>query len=303
MYGVYTSVMGKINDNLLSLIGNTPIVKVNDVYVKLEYYNPTGSHKDRAALFMMKDAVKNNNDGPFIEYTSGNTGISVAFVSKLMGYDAIILVPENISKTKINLMKLLGAQVVLVSEGTDGHELAKRIANENNGLFLNQGENMANFKAHYNTTAPEILQNVPDIKCFVMGVGTGGTVYGVGKYLKENVDDVRVYALVPWNSYAEEFILHKRNYDEELLEGFSYHRINMLFQRAMDEGVIDEIIAVISREAIEGMRLLAEHGIAAGPTSGANYYHAVRISKRCGKTVTIIADSILRYPHIVNRLF
>ncbi len=289
-------------NDMLSLIGNTPIIGLDGVYVKLEYYNPTGSHKDRAALYMVKEASLTVSAGHYlIEYTSGNTGISLAFVSRLMGYKSLVLVPESISKTKINLMKLLGAEVVLVKEGIDGHALAEKLARDRNGVFLNQGENLANFRAHYETTAREIIRDVPDIKCFVMGVGTGGTIYGVGKYLKEKINDVKIYALIPQNSYAEEFILHRRSHDDGLLEGFSYHRINGLFQRAMDEGIVDEIIPVNSKQAMEGLRVLIEHGVVAGPTSGANYYHAKRISKKCGKTVTIAADSILKYPHILNK--
>ena len=287
---------------IISLIGNTPIVEVNGIYVKLEYLNPTGSHKDRAALYMVRDASRTIERGRYmVEYTSGNTGISVAFISKIMGYKSLILVPKGTTAEKINLMKLLGAEVKIIEENVDGHEYAKKLAYELKGVFLNQGSNSANFRAHYETTGPEILRDVPDLDCFIMGVGTGGTVYGVGKHLKEN-STAKIYAVIPQNSYAEESIFGKRHQDEQILEGFSYSRINELFKRALDEGVVDRIVPVSSREAKRGMAHLASKGVIAGPTSGANYYVAQKISDNCGKTVTIAADSILRYPHILDHI-
>ena len=286
--------------SILTLIGNTPVVRANGIYVKLEYLNPTGSHKDRTALYMVKDSSKNLERGKYlIEYTSGNTGISVAFISKIFGYKSIILVPRGTSQEKINIMKLLGAEIKIIEPEMDGHKYAEELASELGGIFLNQSENMANFKAHYETTGPEILKDIPNVDCFVMGVGTGGTVYGVGKYLKER-RNVKIYALVPKNSYAEEELLGKRNDDKQVLEGLSYHHITELFRKAMDKGIIDEILPVGWEEAKRGMILLASKGIIAGPTSGANYYIARKVEEKCGTTVTIAADSILRYPQILN---
>ncbi len=287
------------------LIGNTPLLKLeNGIYAKLEYMNPTGSHKDRTALYMVKEASKSLKNGDYvIEYTSGNTGISVAFISKIMGYKSMILVPENISREKINLIRILGGELRIVGDGEDGHEYARKLERELNGIFLAQTENIANFRAHYDTTAREIFRDLPDIHCFVMGVGTGGTLYGVGKYLKEKNEKIKVIGLIPKNSLLQEELFGRRDRDEEIFEGFSYYSFSKLFKRALDEGVVDEVRVTDSRESIAGMRALLDKGIIGGPTSGAHYYHARRLQREIGGNIaTIVADSLLRYPKILEGL-
>ena len=287
---------------LLELIGNTPMVKIEGISLKLEYLNPTGSHKDRTALFMIRDAARKLKRGDtVIEYTSGNTGISVAWVAKILGYRAKILVPEGTSEQKVNMIRAFGADVVFVPPEVDGHELARKIAKKEGGIFLDQTRNMANFRAHYSTTGPEMVRQSSYADCFVMGSGTGGTVYGAGKFLKEK-KNAKVIALIPKGSYAQELLTGRREEDREFLEGFSYHNFTELLQRAIEENVIDEIRYVSSDESMEGMKLLWARGIPGGPTSGANFYHALKLRDEGCRPVTIVADSIIRYPEILREV-
>lgn len=190
----------EVCNDILSLIGNTPMIKLRrivpenaaNVWVKLEYYNPTGSHKDRIALFMLCRALEEGCIKPgdtVVEASTGNTGISIAFVARLLGLKAVIVVPENISKEKKNVIKLFGAELVEVPTKSNPKEYieeAKRIAKDLNAYYVGQYDNPANPEAHYRTTAPEIwYQMNGNIDAFVMGIGTGGTLTGVARYLKE----------------------------------------------------------------------------------------------------------------------
>jgi cysteine synthase A len=247
---------------------------------------------------MLKDAEKRGlKKGDYVlEYTSGNTGISVAWVAKLMGYKPLILIPENIVEEKKNLIKAIGAQLRIIRKEEDGDKLAEDLAKELNGLYLHQTDNLANFRAHYETTGPELYSQVNNIDCFVMGAGTGGTIYGIGKYLKEKNERIKVVLLVPKGSMLQEEFFGKKEEDMELLEGFSYHSYSELLKRAMDEEIIDDIRVVSSREAIEGAKMLINSGILGGFTAGANFYHSKKIKKDCKNIATIVADSIIRYP-------
>ncbi len=287
---------------LVNLIGNTPMVYVDGVYLKLEYLNPTGSHKDRTAYYMVRDAEKNGlkNGDLVVEYTSGNTGISVAWVSRLLGYRAVILVPEGTSEQKMRLIRMYGAELEIVHEGEDGHGIAEDMVKEEGGVYLHQTENMANFKAHYETTGPEIANEARHISCFVMGAGTGGTVYGAGKYMKERLN-AKIFAMVPRGSYVQELLTGKKEEDVAIMEGFSYFSFSELLHRALDE-VVDSLIYVSSQEAIEGMKQLWARGIPGGPTSGANFYHALKLKKEGCIPATIVADSITRYPKILEKV-
>jgi cysteine synthase len=187
--------------SVLDLIGGTPLVELKRVrplggarvFVKLEFVNPTGSHKDRIALYMIRDAIQRHGLRPgdvVVEASSGNTAISVAFVAQQFKLKPVIVVPRGTSKSKIAILKLLGAEVIEGSDRpSDGDyyiRLAERIARERRGVFLNQYANPANALAHYETTAVEIWKALNgDMSAFVMGVGTGGTVTGVGRFLKE----------------------------------------------------------------------------------------------------------------------
>jgi len=287
---------------IFELIGNTPVVRVENIWLKLEFMNPTGSHKDRIAYYMIKDAEsKGLKKGSYvIEYTSGNTGISVAWVSRLMGYKPLILIPENIVEEKKNLIKVMGAEIRIVKKDEDGHALAEDLAKELNGVYLHQTRNLANFEAHYKTTGPELYSQVESIDCFVMGAGTGGTIYGIGRYLKERDENVKIILLVPKGSALQEEFFGRKEEDMELLEGFSYHSYSELLSRAINENIIDEIRVVSSEDAIKGTKMLISSGVLGGFTAGANFYHAKKIEKNCKNVATLVADSIIRYPSRVG---
>uniref|UniRef100_A0A7C4JJQ7 Cysteine synthase family protein n=1 Tax=Ignisphaera aggregans TaxID=334771 RepID=A0A7C4JJQ7_9CREN len=290
---------------VLGLIGNTPIVELKKIkpenncrlFVKLEYFNPTGSHKDRIALYMVKDAMERHRlkkGDVVVEASSGNTAISVAFVAIRFGLTPVIVVPKNTSRGKVLLLKLMGAEV------TEGDEdpaspsyyikLAERIAKERGGVFLNQYANTANAKAHYETTAVEIWNQLKgSIDALVMGVGTGGTISGVGRFLKEKKKEVLVVAVTPKGSK----LAGGRGLDR--IEGLLHKDIPPL----LDLSMVDRVIEVSYSEAVDMcIKLAREEGILGGVSSGANIVGALRISKELkpGSTiVTLIVDSIFRY--------
>ena len=192
--------------NALDLIGNTPILNLKQIgypnlFVKLEKTNPGGSIKDRAALYMINGAEEKgilNKDSVLVEATSGNTGIALAMAGKLKGYKVIIIMPETMSKERRDMIKAYGAELVL-TEGKKGMkgaiEMAEKLVKEKGYFMPQQFENKANPQKHYETTAEEILRDIPDIDVFVAGVGSGGTIVGVGRKLKELKPDVKVVAV------------------------------------------------------------------------------------------------------------
>jgi len=297
--------------SIVDAIGSTPLVMLKRlserfglkarIYVKLEYMNPTGSHKDRIAYYMIRDAIEKRGLKPgdiVTEASSGNTAISVAFVAKLFGLRAIIAIPREVSEVKVALVKSFGAGVVSCSSDPSApdycNEVAKKLAEEYGGVYLNQHGNYANVRAHYETTAPEIWRDLDgNIDAFVMGIGTGGTITGVGKYLKER-KSVLIVGVTPRGS--------------ALVGGRGVERIEGLSSRSvpplLDRSVVDRIIEVSFDEALEGVKLLLEEGIAAGPSSGANLVAALRIAKELdgANIVTIAADSLFRYPDVMKRI-
>lgn len=289
---------------IIYLIGNTPIVKLRkvsppgyNIYIKLEYMNPTGSHKDRVALYMIKDAVEKYSLRPgdvVVEASSGNTAISVAFVSKFFGLKPVVVVEAEISSEKLLMLKLLGAEVVYGSSDPSSPnyyvKLAESIARERGGVYLNQYENPANVRAHYETTAREIWDSLgAKTAAFVMGVGTGGTISGVGRFLKEMSREVRVVGVVPRRSRLV------GGGGEEVIEGLASKNV----YRNFDKSVVDALVEVSRAEAIEmSKRLINEEGITAGLSSGANVYASLLVTRYLpsGSTVvTIAADSAFRY--------
>jgi len=292
--------------SILGLIGNTPIVRlgrlagggVAEVYVKLEYLNPTGSHKDRIAYYMIRDAEERGLIEPgdtVVEASSGNTAISVAWVSSLLGYRAEIFVEKGTSQVKIGLIKALGAKVVEAEEESYA-EAARRYAEEHGYLFLNQYENEANVRAHYETTGPEIYRQLGGrIDAFVMGIGTGGTISGVGRFLKEKLGErVKIVGVVPRGSRIA------GGEGAERIEGLASDIVPGIWRRYGH--VVSEVIEVGFDEALQTMKtLLRSEGILGGLSTGANVYAAMRVAERLTKGVvaTIAPDTILRYPHIL----
>ncbi len=289
---------------LPALIGNTPLVRLRrfgvggvDIYVKLEYANPTGSHKDRIAYYMVRDAVERYGLKPgdvVVEASSGNTAISVVFVSKFYSLKPVVLVEEEASTEKVSLLRLMGAEVIKASNDPTSPryylKLAREVASERGGVFLNQFENPANIRAHYETTAREIWTALRGrVDCFVMGVGTGGTISGVGRFLKEVSRDVKVVAVTPKGSRIA------GGPGLDVIDGLASKNIYPNFDRS----VVDEVIEVPRAEAVEMARRLIEvEGILGGISAGANVYAAIAVASKLPRgsvVVTLAPDSAFRY--------
>ena len=302
--------MGKIYKSVEELIGRTPLLEVANlereqelkarVLVKLESYNPAGSVKDRAALFMIRDAEERGLIRPgdtLIEPTSGNTGIGLASVAASRGYRVIFTMPETMSVERRKLLKSYGAQIVL-TEGAKGMSGAIAKAEElaasmEGAVVLGQFANPANPDAHYRTTGPEIWEDTEGtVDIFVAGAGTGGTVTGVGRYLKEKRSDVRVIAVEP----AASPVLSGGNPGPHGLQGIGAGFVPDI----LDTTVYDTVSQVTEEEAYEAARLLASsEGVLVGITSGAALHAAVREAGKPeneGKTiVALLPDTGERY--------
>lgn len=288
--------------NMLEMIGNTPIIKlenigVSNIYLKIEKYNPAGSIKDRAVYYMVEGMERRNElkiGDTLVEATSGNTGIALAMIGKLKGYEVILVMPDTMSVERRELMKAYGANLVL-TEGKLGMKgainKAKELINQNSSYkSINQFENQDNIYAHYNTTGPEIYKDVNDIDIFICGVGTGGTICGVGKYLKEKNPNIKIIAIEPKKSP----IISRGISGPHKIQGIGAGFI----PKNYDESVVDEVITIDNDEAFDGVRLLADkEGILAGISSGANIMGVLKITKMYPgrKIVTIAPDSIDKY--------
>lgn len=292
------------------LIGNTPLLELSNieksldlkakVLVKLEYFNPAGSVKDRIAKAMLDDAEaagKLNKDSVIIEPTSGNTGVGLASVAAARGYRLIITMPETMSVERRLLMKAYGAELVL-TDGTKGMKGAIAKAEEltaeiPNSFIAGQFTNPANPQAHIKTTGPEIWNDTEGkVDVFVAGVGTGGTVTGVGKYLKSQNPDVKVVAVEP----ASSPVLSKGTAGAHKIQGIGAGFV----PDTLDTSVYDEVIAVENDDAFETGRLVGHsEGVLVGISSGAAVWAAIELAKRPeneGKTiVALLADTGERY--------
>ncbi len=283
----------------MKLIGNTPLVQLthfSHVYAKLEARNLTGSAKDRAALFMVNDAEKRgllSPGGTVIEPTSGNTGIALAAIAARRGYKAVIVMPDSMSIERQKLMQAYGAEVLLVPGAmTASIEKAEALAKATPGsVILRQFENPANAEAHYRTTGPEIwAQTEGNIDIFVCAVGTGGTITGTARYLKERDPAIRIVAVEPAGSP----VLSGGKPGKHGIQGIGAGFIPKL----LDSSLLDQIVTVTDEDAFyAARRLVSTEGILAGISSGAALWAAERIAKENpGKRVlTILPDSGERY--------
>lgn len=290
-----------IYENVLDLIGNTPIVRLNklgypNVYVKLEKYNPAGSVKDRAVYYMIKGAEERNELKPgdtLVEATSGNTGIGLAMIGKLKGYKVIIIMPESMSIERRQLVKAYGAELILTdsAKGMNGSvEKAKELIKKNNYKSLNQFDNADNTLAHYKTTAVEIFKELPDIDIFTCGIGTGGTLSGVGKYLKEQKSSIKIIGIEPEKSP----LISKGESSSHRIQGIGANFIPGNF----DSDICDKVITVKDDDAFETVKLMASvEGILLGISSGANIFTAIELSKKYKnkKILTVAPDGIEKY--------
>lgn len=281
----------KVYENVSSLIGNTPLVRLSgyqkekglkaNILGKLEYFNPAGSIKDRIALYMLADAREKgllNENSVIIEPTSGNTGIGLAAVAAEKGYRTIITMPDTMSIERRNILKAYGAEVVL-TEGAKGMKGAIAKANElaeqiPHSFIPGQFTNEVNPLAHYKTTGPEIWQDTDgEVDFLVAGVGTGGTLSGAGKYLKEQNRDIKVIAVEPKDSP----VLSEGHAGSHKLQGIGAGFVPY----TLDIAVYDEVIAVTTEQAFEAARILArEDAVLAGISSGAALYAAEVIAAR-----------------------
>ncbi len=291
----------KIYESVMDTIGNTPVVRFlrykkavglekGELLCKLECFNPGGSAKDRVALSMIKDAEEKGllkSGSTIIEPTSGNTGIGLASVAVQRGYKVILTMPETMSVERRMLLSAYGAEIVL-TDGALGMDGAVKKAleikeNTENAVILGQFDNMANPKAHYLTTGPEIYSQCDGkIDAFVATVGTGGTVSGVGKYLKEKNEDIKIIAVEPDASP----LLSKGVAGPHKIQGIGANFI----PKTLDVKICDEIITVTNEEAYETANLIAKtEGILVGISSGASLCAATKYLKDKNDDITVVA--------------
>ena len=286
--------------NLLDLIGNTPIVKLNnifndeniaDIYVKLEGFNLGSSVKDRAALGMIAAAEKSGRlkpGGTIVEPTSGNTGISLALISSLKGYKIIIIMPDTMSVERRSIIAAYGAEIILTdgAKGMKGAiEKAEELLKNNPDYFMpQQFENSANPEMHYKTTGEEIIKDLPDLDAFVAGVGTGGTITGIGKKLKEFNPDIKIIAVEPTDSA----VLSGEKPGKHKLQGIGAGFI----PKILDLSVIDEVIRISNDKAFEFCRIISrQNALFLGISSGAAIAAAYETAKKLGKGKKVLAVS------------
>ena len=301
--------MSTIYNSVTELVGNTPLLKLNrvvpedaaDVYVKLEFENPAGSVKDRIALAMIEQAERKGllkDGGTIVEPTSGNTGIGLAMVAAAKGYHIIIVMPETMSVERRKLMKGYGAELILTpgSEGMKGSiAKAKELVDEHGYFMPMQFENPENPNIHELTTGPEIIAAMngigKSIDAFVAGVGTGGTLSGIGHSLKKENPDIKIYALEP----AESPLLKEGKTGKHGIQGISAGFI----PKNLDEDIYDGVIEVSTEEAMETARETARNeGFLPGISAGANIHGAIELAKKLGKghsVVTVVPDGGDRY--------
>ena len=286
----------------LDLIGNTPMISLDkigykNVYVKLEKYNPAGSIKDRIALSMVEGAERKGilyKESVLVEATSGNTGIALAMVGKLKGYKVIIIMPETMSMERRQLVKAFGAELILTegSKGMNGsiEKLNDLLKENKNYVNLGQFENEDNPRIHYEATGPEIYKELPDVDVVIAGIGSGGTISGIGKFLKEQNENVKVIGIEPKSSP----LITQKKAGAHKIQGIGANFI----PKNYDENIVDKVITVSDEDAFEIVRLMANKlGILVGISSGANIFGSIEISKKYPdkKIATVAPDGVDKY--------
>ncbi len=297
----------KVYDNILQVVGNTPIVRLNKVvgnskhnyFVKVEYFNPGGSIKDRVAIAMIEEAEKRGElkpGGTIIEATSGNTGLGIALVAAVKGYKCIFVMPEKISKEKQELLRAHGAQVVITPSGVEAHdprshyEVAKKLVkNTENVFYTNQYHNPDNCKLHYESTGPEIWDQMDGkIDVFVAGAGTGGTISGVGRYLKEKNKNIKIVCADPIGS-----ILYDLFYHGKIIDPPAPYKVEGVGEDMLPDNVqfkyMDDFVRVSDDESFRmTKKILAEEGLCVGPSSALALVGAMKYGEKLEKPSTIL---------------
>jgi cysteine synthase A len=292
----------KLYDNITQVVGNTPLVRINrildgakaQVYAKLEFYNPSSTVKDRIGIAMIDDAEKSGKlkpGGTIVEATSGNTGVALAMVGAARGYKVILTMPDSVSKERRTLIKAYGAQLVLTpgAEGMKGAVAkAEEIGSKDGALLVRQFANPANPEIHRKTTALEIWNDTDGkVAAVVAGIGTGGTITGVGQVLKEKNPNIKIFAVEP----AASPILNGGTPAGHPLQGIGPNFVPDI----LDKNVYDEVLDAPNEEAIKyARRAGAEEGILAGISSGAALWAASQVAKRPefdGKIIVVIVPS------------
>ena len=283
---------------LLETIGKTNLVQLENIskniYVKVEKSNPAGSIKDRAAYQMIMGAIERKElkkGMKIVEPTSGNTGIGLALIGRTLGFPVVLTMPASMSIERVKLIKAYGAEVILIKEGgmAGSVEKAKELV-ENGAYYMpNQFDNPDNALAHYKTTGPEIYNDLKDINGFVAGFGTGGTVTGVGRFLKEQDKNIKIWAMEPYESP----LLSQGKSGSHKIQGIGANFI----PKVLDVDLLDEVITVKSDDAIDmARRLSKEEGLLVGISSGANVVAALKMQEKLGgNIVTVLPDTGERY--------
>jgi cysteine synthase A len=282
--------------SILACIGNTPLVKIDNVYAKLESVNPTGSIKDRVALEIIESAESEGQletGFTIVEASSGNTGVSLAMVAAIKGYRMITVMPQNMSEERMQLIKALGAELVLTSTSgslKEAIEKAEEIGKSYGVFVARQFSNINNIKAQ-EKTGEEILAQIGPVDAVVAGVGTGGTLMGISNVMRQVNPKVKIIAVEPEEA-AVMFGGSEVRIKEHKIQGIGDGFIPEL----IDMSKVDEVITVGSEEAIDmARRLTREYGLLVGISSGANVLAALKVSKEYDKVATVLADRAERY--------
>jgi cystathionine beta-synthase len=309
----------RIFENALQMIGNTPIVRLNRVtqglaanfFAKVEFYNPGGSIKDRIGFVMIEDAEKKGllkPGGTIVESTSGNTGVGLAIAAAIKGYKCVFVLPDKMSEEKIRNLRSFGAKVIVTPTAVEPddprsyYQVARRTAQEiPNAIYLNQYDNLSNREAHYQTTGPEVLEQFPDVDVIVAGIGTGGTICGIGKYIKEKKPSCQIVAVDPKGSIVFDYF--KTGKFETRPKTYKIEGIGEDFiPKNYDFSVVDEMVQVEDKESFLMTRdLLTKEGLYVGVSCGSAVCGAIRYAQQQkdqlkGKNVLIILpDSGNRY--------
>lgn len=290
-----------IYENIYELIGNTPMIKIRktsqsdaDVYLKLEWFNPGGSVKDRIAINMLEAAEKEGllqKGDTIIEPTSGNTGIGIAMVAAAKGYKLILTMPSSLSTERRKILKGYGAELILTESMKDSIEIAKELADEHGYFMPMQFKNINNPEAHMKHTALEIIKDIPDLDYFITSVGTGGTITGVGTILKKHNPNISIKAVEPSGSPVLSGGVPGPHKIQGIGAGF--------IPDILDTTIYDEVITVTDENAFSTARALAkEQGLFVGISTGANVYAALQLAKKVGagkKILTVSPSNAERY--------